>query len=84
MSGKAAQYTVRNVPPRINSALKQRAARRHQSLNAYLLDVLSSAAGESAESVFHDLDFAIGSWIRDPKVDRALAEQRRVDPADWS
>jgi len=79
MNSKATQYTVRNVPPRVDRALKQRAAERKQSLNATVLEVLGSAVGESAESVFHDLDFAIGSWVRDPKVDRALAEQRKGD-----
>ena len=57
----------------------------NKSLNAVLLQALEAAAGVGpmpAEQ--HDLDRYGGTWVDDPKVDRALAEQRRVDPRDWA
>jgi hypothetical protein len=31
----------------------------------------------------HDLDFMIGTWVEDPEFDKAIADQRRIDPEDW-
>ena len=50
-----------------------------------LLQALEAAAGlGSGPSEQRDLDHYSGTWVDDPKVDRALAEQRRVDPRDWA
>lgn len=85
MPSKAHQYTVRNVPPGVDRALRRKAAALRQSLNTILLRALEAEAGVSAEArEHHDLDRFAGTWITDPKVDRALAEQRRVDPKDWA
>ena len=81
---KAAQYTIRNVPTSVDRALRRKAAERKVSLNAVVLRALEAEAGLSpTPREHHDLDNFFGTWIADPKVDRALAEQRRVDPADW-
>jgi plasmid stability protein len=80
----AAQYTVRNVPASVDRALRRLAKQRNQSLNALLLEVLRTAAGEPEGARQHDdLDHLIGTWQRDPETDRALSEQRRVVPGDW-
>lgn len=84
MSQKARQYTIRSVPPSVDRALRRKAAARKVSLNTLLLHALQAEAGVAAEPrEHHDLDSFFGSWIADPKVDRALAEQRRIDPRDW-
>lgn len=84
MSPKAKQYTIRNVSPSIDRALRRKAAQRNVSLNALVLHALEAEAGMTAEPrEHHDLDSFFGSWIADAKVDHALAEQRRVDPRDW-
>jgi hypothetical protein len=81
---KAKQYTIRNVPHSVDRALRRKAAARKISLNALVLQTLEIEAGVSAEArERHDLDGFFGSWVPDPKVERALAEQRRVDPRDW-
>ncbi len=81
---KARQYTIRNVPPSVDRALRRKAAERRLSLNTLVLRALEAEAGGSAEPrLQHDLDEFFGSWIRDPKVDRALAEGRRLDQRDW-
>jgi hypothetical protein len=81
---KAAQYTIRNVPASVDRALRRKAADNDISLNAVLLRALEAEAGvATAAHERHDLDGFFGSWVRDPAVDRALVEVRRVDPKDW-
>jgi len=81
---KAAQYTIRNVPMSVDRALRRKAAERKVSLNAVVLRALEAEAGVApTPRAHHDLDSFFGTWIADPKVDRALKDQRRVDPADW-
>ena len=81
---KARQYTVRKVPPRLDRALRAKADARGVSLNTLVVQALESEAGLGAEPRIHrDLDDLFGTWIHDRAVDRALAEQRRVDPRDW-
>jgi hypothetical protein len=85
MRSEAHQYTVRNVSPRVDRALRRKAAQRGVSLNTLLLEALEAEAGErGAPKEHHDLDDLFGSWVNDPAVDRALAGQRRVDPKDWA
>ncbi|MBL8924342.1 MAG: hypothetical protein JNJ54_36170 [Myxococcaceae bacterium] len=85
MSAKAHQYTIRGVPSRLDRALRKKSAERGVSLNTLVLQALESEAGLGAEPKEHDdLDEFFGSWVEDKAVDRALAEQRRVDPKDWA
>ncbi len=85
MNSKAHQYTIRNIPPRVHRALRKKAAERGVSLNTLLVQTLEAEAGERAEpQEHHDLDDLFGSWVHDKAVDRALAEQRKVDPKDWA
>lgn len=84
--------TVRNLPREISVALARRARERGISLNRAALELLAEAV-QPAEKVappprrtrHDDLDAVIGVWTaRDQaEFDGALAEQRRVDPADW-
>lgn len=81
---KSRQYTIRNVPSSVDRALRRQAAHRRVSLNAVLLSALESAAGVGPQPrEHHDLDEFFGTWRGDSKVDRALADARTVDPADW-
>jgi hypothetical protein len=85
MREKALQYTIRNIPPRVDRALRSKAKARRLSLNAVVLHALDAEAGVGVEPALqHDLDSFFGSWVTDRKVDRALAELRRVDPRDWT
>lgn len=79
-----AQYTIRNVPRSVDRALRKRAAEQGRSLNTILLEALATAASVANEPRVHDdLDHLIGSWVHDPATERALDEQRKVDPRDW-
>jgi hypothetical protein len=84
MKAKATQYTVRNVPASVDRALRRLAAEREVSLNTVLLAALEAEAGVSrGVRERGDLDEFFGSWIKDPAVERALADVRRIEPGDW-
>jgi hypothetical protein len=81
---EAAQYTIRNVPKVVDRALRRSADRQGRSLNEVSLEALARGAGVERESMeHHDLDFLFGSWVEDPTVDRALADQRAIDEDLW-
>jgi hypothetical protein len=78
------QYTIRNVPGVVDRALRRRAARQARSLNEVAVEALARGAGvEHEASEHHDVDFLFGSWVEDRAVDRALADQRAIDPELW-
>ena len=53
-------------------------------MNALLVSILEKEAGlERTPVVYDDLDPLIGTWVKDPKSDRALRALRKVDPRDW-
>lgn len=82
---KEIQYTVRNVPPSVDRALRRMAEERQTSLNALLVGLLTRIAGASGGETleFTDLDALIGSWIKDPDIDAALKAQGAIDPELW-
>lgn len=77
----AKQYTIRNIPKSVDQALRKKAEEEKKSLNTILIEVLTQAVG--ARTRYHDLNHLAGSWISDPEVEKAFAEQRKVDPKDW-
>ncbi len=78
------QYTLRNVPPHLDRALRHRAHEERKSLNEVALEALLQAFALRGEELKRrDLDDVAGSWIEDPEVDRALEEQRKIDPEMW-
>ena len=80
---RSVQYTIRRVPPSVDRALREKARRIGRSLNEVAVRALAEGAGQAANVVYADLDGFFGSWIADPEVDRALAEQRRIDKGLW-
>lgn len=84
MARRQVQYTIRHVPPAVDKALRQRARERRRSLNDIAREMLARGLGvEAAEAPHTDLDAFFGSWVADPVVDRALADQRRIDEDLW-
>ncbi|MEX2213114.1 MAG: hypothetical protein WD768_03235 [Phycisphaeraceae bacterium] len=78
------QYTIRNVPRQIDRALRRKAKAEGKSLNAVAIEALEAALGVSGEPIKRrDLSFMAGTWDNDPKVEEALADQRRIDPEMW-
>ena len=84
MKNRPKQYTLRNVPPHIDRALRQKAGKEHKTLNAAALEALERGLDLADQPVRHrDLDDLAGTWVEDPEFDRALAEMDQVDPELW-
>ena len=80
----AAQFTIRGVPARLETALRERARREGRSLNAVVLDSLEAGDGVSVGEIVHeDLDDLIGTWVEDPDFDQAILAQDQVDAQSW-
>ena len=79
------QYTIRNVAPEVDVALRRRARQEGQSLNDLLRAALAREAGRSGnvDHLHHDLDTIAGTWEDDPEFDAAVADQDRVDTDLW-
>ncbi|MGK5084946.1 hypothetical protein WDW37_16785 [Bdellovibrionota bacterium FG-1] len=78
------QYTIRNVSPIIDRALRQKATRTRKSLNEVALEALAKGAGVADEVKKHrDLDHFFGSWVQDDVTETALNEVRLIDKDLW-
>jgi hypothetical protein len=83
-SRHAIQYTIRNVPARLNQVLREKAVTEQKSLNEATLDALEKGAGLADEEVrHHDMDDLAGTWVEDPEFDRAIRDMDKVDPELW-
>src|SRR5262245_30987467 len=81
----AIQYTVRNVPPTVDAALRRKAAAEGNSLNEVLRQALVKEAVLSSQGkrTYHDLDHLAGTWVEDPEFDAAIAAQDVIDESLW-
>lgn len=78
------QYTIRNVPRRVEILLRRRAKQEKKSLNAVALEALKSGSGlTAAPTTYHDLDELAGTWQEDPAFEEALAAQDQIDVRLW-
>ncbi len=81
--------TLRNIPPSLGKRLEEEAETHETSLNKTVIRLLLQATGlvgrERGEKRFHDLDHLAGTWTPEEaaELDRALADQRRIDPEIW-
>lgn len=68
----------------MDAALRRQAKREGRSLNSVALEALARGIGLEAVPVkYHDLDFAIGTWVEDAEIDKVIQEQDQVDPDLW-
>jgi len=78
------QYTLRRIPRDLDKALRQKARKEGRSLNEIAIEALLRGAGINGEAFRnHDLDFAIGTWVEDAEFEKAIGDQRRIDPDMW-
>lgn len=78
------QYTLRNVPPLLDEALREKAREEGKSLNEVTIEALLVGVGLAGQPVKRrDLSDIAGSWVNDPATDEILQEQRRIDPELW-
>ena len=84
MKRKQPQYTIRQVPLRIDQALRERAHRERRSLNAVAIEALERGLGIAEEAIrHHDLDDLAGTWVHDPAFDQAIEDMDQIDPELW-
>lgn len=78
------RYTLRNVPPYVDEALRARAREKGKSLNDVALEALLAGLGLAGELVKHrDLTDITGTWVEDAETDQAFQDQRRIAPELW-
>lgn len=78
------QYTIRNIPDHLDSALRRVAREKGKSLNEVAVEALARGAGVSARPRRQrDLSDIAGTWKKDPAFDRALEAQDTVDEEIW-
>lgn len=85
---KSIQYTIRSVPPKLDTKLKKNAVRRGVSLNRYVLEELSNSVGSSLSNVNNDTSFNkyIGKWgsQESKEFDKTLKNIRIIDAKIWN
>ena len=80
---KSIQYTVRNVPPAVDNALRLRAKKNKQSFNATVVQILSKSTTGLSKKNGSDLDWFYGSGgLGQAELD-AFAKQRVIDGRAW-
>ena len=78
------QYTIRNIPKRVDQALRRKARAEGKSLNQAAIDALKQGAGLAEQPAEHrDLDFLVGTWVEDAEFDKAIEAQDQIDPEKW-
>lgn len=80
--------TVRNLPPAVAKAVKEKAKKERLSLNKAIVKLLEEATGADTGNkkvVHHDLDHLAGTWSEAEyrQFMAALREQRQIDPEMW-
>jgi len=80
------QYTLRNIPKKVDQALRRKAKEQGRSLNDVVLEALALGAGVASNGTkvrYMDLSDIAGSWVEDPEFDKIMAEQDQIDPEMW-
>ena len=78
------QYTIRGIPPAVDSALRKRARADGKSLNEAAVDALAEGTGVAgAPRKRRHLGDLAGTWTSEKAVNAALEDQDRVDESLW-
>lgn len=79
--------TVRNLPPAVAKAVRNKARREKLGLNKAIVRLLEEATGAQPRktALHHDLDHLAGTWSQEEYQEfmEALREQRQIDPEMW-
>jgi len=81
---KCMQYTIRGIPPAVDSAIRERARAAGKSLNEAAVEALTEAAGiADTQQKRRDLDDIAGTWKSDKALESAISAQDLVDKDSW-
>ncbi len=80
--------TLRNIPPAVARAIREKARRKGISVNRAVLELLQERVGileRKERSVHSDLDDLAGSWTdaETNSFEKTLRRQRRIDEKLW-
>jgi hypothetical protein len=77
------QYTLRNIPPELDRALKARAKQLGQSVNQVAVEALARSVGQPVRR--RSLHGMPGAWTKKEAkdFDRFLSARRRIDEELW-
>ena len=78
----AIQYTIRNIPPEVNAALKRKAKLLNKSFNQTVVDELSNSTNKKSGNNF---DWLSNTITPEDAVafDEAMADLNKPDPKFW-
>ncbi|MBY0505124.1 MAG: antitoxin VapB family protein [Bryobacteraceae bacterium] len=76
--------TLRNMPPEIDLAVRDRAEKDKLSLNQAVIALLSESLQPA--KTFHDLDDLFGCLSQEEadEIDAIIEEQSQIEPSDWT
>jgi plasmid stability protein len=78
------QYTLRNIPPEVDRALREKARREGRSLNDVAIEALRRMLEVGSGEVRHrDLADIVGTLEEDSGLEAALQSQRQIDVDLW-
>ena len=78
------QYTLRRIPKQVDAALRRRAKRERKTLNQVALEALAEGLGVLEETKKRrSVADLVGARRKDPELEAALEDQRRIDPELW-
>ena len=78
------QYTLRNIPRKLDKALRAKAKAERKSLNQVVIEALQTGLGLNGEPrKYRDLSDIAGTWVDDPEFDAIMKEQDQIDPEMW-
>lgn len=78
------QYTIRDVSPAVDAALRRRARASARSLNSVVLDALAKGAGlDGTRPRRRNLDGIAGSGALDDGTLAAFKDQRKIERKLW-
>ena len=80
--------TLRNLPPEVEREIRKQAKEKGISANKAVSGLLERQVGlrrRGNNKKHHDLDHLFGAWTKKQSeaFDKALAEQREIDPDLW-
>jgi hypothetical protein len=85
-ASRTSYLTIRNVPPRVASALRAESRRRRQSVNQTVIDLLGAATGVGqAEPATNGLEKLAGSWSEEEfdAFESTQTGMSQIDPEMW-
>jgi hypothetical protein len=82
-SKKKLQYTIRAIPEELDRVLRDLARKTGKSLNEIAVDAMRKGSDAPTTPIHPDLHNFIGTWEDDPEFDKAMEDQRRIDPELW-